>query len=79
MQQPKGRAPDWRSFWDLATPEETAQVFVDLYGKGARQAVEECIRSAADDGRYEDRRFWRAVTAILDALDVSEPDGMPDD
>ena len=59
--------PNWRSFWDLASPEETARAFIELYGSEASQAVAECIQSAADDGRDEDRRFWLAVAVVLRA------------
>lgn len=79
MPHPKDRASDWRSFWDLATPEDTARIFIDLYGEGAMQAVEDCIRTAIEDGRNEDCRFWRAVKVILESrLDAGEGDDPAD-
>lgn len=60
-----GTPPDWRSFWDIATPYEAAIAFIDLYGAEAIKAAQECALSARKDGRDEDRRFWEAVLAIL--------------
>lgn len=67
LRSPKtaGTPPDWRSFWDIATPYEAANVFIQLDGAGAVKAAQECARSAAEDGRHEDRRFWEAVLVIL--------------
>ncbi len=74
VKRPRGHTPDWKSFWDLATPEEMARSFIELYGEGNRRAVGECIRTAVEDGRHEDCRFWRAVKVILDAGLEADPD-----
>ena len=59
---------DWRSFWDLASPDEAAIAFVELYGANAGRAAHQCVLTAAVDGRDEDQRFWLAVVARLSVL-----------
>lgn len=54
---------DWRSFWDLANPEEGASAVVALFGAEAATAASHCASSAIADDRDEDYRFWVAVLA----------------
>jgi hypothetical protein len=57
--------PDWRSFWDVATPEQGATAMIDLYGPAAAKAVLKCAAAAVSDDRHEDYRFWKAVLTCL--------------
>ena len=65
MHQPKYGTLNWGGFADLASPEEAALAFVELYGQDAQQAVADCIRTAAMDGREGDKCFWSTVATIL--------------
>ena len=56
---------DWNSFWDLATPEEAAATFREIYGAGAAEAAAECATAAKNDDRATDHQFWLAVSAVL--------------
>ena len=56
---------DWNSFWHLATPQEAAATFREIYGAGAAEAAAECATAARDDDRENDHRFWIAVSAEL--------------
>lgn len=56
---------DWNSFWDLATPEEAAETFRDIYGPAAASAAAECATAAKNDDRVKDYQFWLAVSAVL--------------
>ena len=56
---------DWNSFWDLATPEEAAATFREIYGSAAAEAAAECATAAKNDDRATDHRFWLAVSAVL--------------
>ncbi len=56
---------NWSSFWDLATPEEAAITFRELYGASAAQAAAQCANAASKDNRESDHRFWLAVCAAL--------------
>lgn len=61
--------PDWRSFWDIATPQDGATAITEIYGSaGAAAAVRQCVAAARDDDRNEDCQFW---TAVLECLNVS--------
>ncbi len=53
--------PNWRSFWDLFSPEEAARVLIVFHGSNAALAAAHCGLSAHGDGRNEDYRFWVAV------------------
>ena len=65
MHGSKNDTLNWKSFADLASPDEVALAFIELYGKDAHQAVDECIETSAADGREEDSRFWSTVATIL--------------
>lgn len=56
---------DWKSFWDIASPQHAASVMAHNYGSAARQAALHCAVAAEADGRAEDSRFWRAVAQAL--------------
>lgn len=56
---------DWNSFWDLATPQEAAATFREIYGPTAAAAAAECVTAARNDNRESDHRFWVAVSAEL--------------
>lgn len=60
---------DWNSFWDLATPQEAAATFRDIYGPTAAEAAEQCAVAAKKDNRESDHRFWAAVSAELSKSD----------
>lgn len=57
---------DWKSFWDLVTPEQAADVLVELYGKGAARAAADSRAAAQADGREDDVWFWDAAREVLD-------------
>lgn len=57
---------DWESFWDLATPEQAADILFALYGSGAAKAAADSRAAARADGREEDVRFWDAAREVLD-------------
>lgn len=56
---------NWKSFWELTTPEEAASRLRELYGAGAAKAAAECAQVAEADGRGEDHRFWVSTFALL--------------
>lgn len=56
---------DWKSFWDLVTPEQAARVLREEYGAGADAAAAQAAVDALADGRDEDSRFWDAARAAL--------------
>ena len=56
---------DWKSFWDLATPERAAAAFVELYGPNAASAAAGCALTADADNRQDDYRFWISVFRCL--------------
>lgn len=58
-------SPGWRSFWDLATPEEAAALLREDYGAGAEAAAVRATAAALADGRVRDACFWVAVRAAL--------------
>lgn len=58
---------DWRSFWDVATPQEGASAIIEIYGPAAADAVLSCAAAALDDNRHEDYQFWTAVLACVQA------------
>lgn len=58
---------DWKSFWDITTPEDTARILAGWYGPLAARLAVECALAASGDGRDEDYRFWYAVFARLRA------------
>jgi hypothetical protein len=60
---------DWNSFWDLATPQEAAATFREIYGPAAAKAAAECATAASNDDRENDHRFWVAVSAELSRSD----------
>ncbi len=56
---------NWKSFWDIATPEEAARILTEWFGMMAAQLAVDCALAAGSDHRDDDRRFWLAV---LDSL-----------
>jgi hypothetical protein len=52
---------DWRSFWDITTPQQGADVIVEMYGPAAVDAVLSCAAAAQSDNRDDDYQFWAAV------------------
>lgn len=58
-------ALDWKSFWDLATPEKAAALMRELYGAGADGAAADAAADALADNRDEDARFWVATRAAV--------------
>ena len=64
-------ACDWKSFWDISTPEETARILAGWYGPLAAKLAVDCELAASGDDREEDYRFWYAVFARL----CAEPEG----
>ncbi|MDJ0969566.1 MAG: hypothetical protein QNJ06_06660 [Kiloniellales bacterium] len=56
---------NWKSFWEIATPEEAARILTDWFGIMAAQLAVDCALAAGSDQRDDDRRFWLAV---LDSL-----------
>ena len=69
-------ACDWKSFWDISTPEETARILAGWYGPFAVKVAVDCALAASGDGREEDYRFWYAVFARLCA-EQKGPKGPP--
>ncbi len=61
----EGDGLDWKSFWDLTSPDKMVPVLLELYGTDADSAVAQCILTASADGRDEDRHFWLAVASCL--------------
>jgi hypothetical protein len=57
------KSSSWRSFWDLATPEQGAAAVLQMYGDAAAEAASHCASAAFDDNREDDYRFWTAVLA----------------
>ena len=56
---------NFTSFWEVASPDQAAYAFVELYGSNAMEAARECAESATADDRDADRRFWLAVMTAL--------------
>ena len=56
---------NWKSFWEIATPEEAARILTEWFGIMAAQLAVDCALAAGNDQRDDDRRFWLAV---LDSL-----------
>lgn len=56
---------DWRSFYDLTTPQEAAATLREFYGAGAARAAITCAAAAQTDGREQDFKFWMAAFAEL--------------
>lgn len=54
---------EWKSFWDLSSPEEAARTLRQFYGAAAAKAAADCAAAAQLDGRDEDCRFWTATLA----------------
>jgi hypothetical protein len=65
----KRQLSDWRSFWDIATPQQGATALIEMYGPAAAEAARKCATAALDDDRNEDYQFW---TAVLTCLESSE-------
>lgn len=62
----------WKSFWDLASPEEAARHLAELYGPYAIVAATHCAATACVDHRYDDLRFWlAALSRVIAAGRVS--------
>lgn len=55
----------WRSFWDLATPEDVAQILREMFGDDAAKIAAENGLVAKSDDREEDFQFWSTVFRIL--------------
>jgi hypothetical protein len=60
-----GDVGDWKSFWDVSSPEEAAGTLRELYGVATAEAASKCAVAAQCDGRDEDYRFWIATLAEL--------------
>jgi len=56
---------NWKSFWEIATPEEAARILSEWFGMMAAQLAVDCALAAGSAQRDDDRRFWLAV---LDSL-----------
>ncbi len=56
---------NWKSFWEIATPEEAARILTEWFGMMAAQLAVDCALAAGNDQRDDDRRYWLAV---LDSL-----------
>ncbi|MDJ0944965.1 MAG: hypothetical protein QNJ30_15970 [Kiloniellales bacterium] len=52
---------NWKSFWDIATPEEAAHILSGWFGVMAAQLAVDCALAAGSDQKDDDRRFWLAV------------------
>lgn len=63
MLSPSG---NWKSFWDISTPERAATEAARIYGENAGLAVMQCSLGAKADGRDDDYRFWIAVFHCLE-------------
>ncbi len=57
--------PDWKSFYDLTTPQEAARLMRKWHGDGAQSAAAENGLVAYADNRPDDKRFWAAVLIAL--------------
>lgn len=55
----------WRSFWDLATPHQAAELLREAHDEGAKAAALDCALAARADLRPEDYRFWLCVLCLL--------------
>ena len=67
---------NWSSFWDLATPEQTARELMALHGAEASTAAACCAITAYSDDREEDYRFWKAVFYELQSREKAELDSI---
>lgn len=56
---------DWRSFWDVATPDQMATAMKEVYGLSAKTACHENVMQAKRDDRQVDYQFWLAVLCSL--------------
>lgn len=56
---------EWRSFRDLATPQQGADFILEIYGPAAAEAALSCATAAQNDDRDEDYQFWAAVLACV--------------
>jgi len=63
---------EWRSFWDVATPEQGATAMIEIYGTAAAKAVHSCAVAALNDARNADYRFWTAVLACIEGPKLGE-------
>ena len=62
---------NWRSYWDLATPDQACGVLLERYGpRRAKRAAVESVRAARLDDRDADRWFWLAVLCRLHGVDL---------
>ena len=64
---------DWKSFWDISTPDRAASEVALIYGEDAALAVAQCSLGAKADGRDEDHRFWLAVLDCLRRRPAAAP------
>lgn len=64
---------DWKSFWDISTPDRAAAEATLIYGPKAALAVVQCSLGAKADGRDEDHRFWLAVLDCLQRAPAPAP------
>ncbi len=55
----------WRSFWDLATPHQAAELLRQEHNEGAKAAALDCALAARADLRPEDYHFWLCVLCLL--------------
>jgi hypothetical protein len=65
---------NWRSFWDVATPQQGATAMIEIYGPAAAEAAHSCASAALNDDRDDDYQFW---TAVLEC--IQEPEQLGDD
>lgn len=56
---------NWKSFWDLATPERAAHIMLELYGADAAGEAAACAAAARTDNREADAEFWDATQLVL--------------
>ncbi len=68
---------NWKSFWDIATPEEAARILTGWFGMMAAQLAVDCALAAGSDQREDDRRFWLAVLDSLTGSTQRRPEEQP--
>ena len=61
------------SFWDIASPQQSATALRQMFGDGAAAAAQSCAKAAQADERDDDHRYWIAVLARLKSRDRPDP------